>query len=69
MKLTATFKDVFEALKTQDRVQVTGFGTFKATDHAARPGRNPATGETIEIPAGRRVTFSSSQKLKEHINA
>ena len=51
------------ALKAGDAVDLRGFGTFKVKDTAARTGRNLRTGELMEIPAGRRVTFKASKLL------
>ncbi|MDP9382816.1 MAG: HU family DNA-binding protein, partial [Chloroflexota bacterium] len=44
-------------LDSGESVTLRGFGTFKVTETAARKGRNPATGEAIDIPAGRRIGF------------
>ena len=52
-----------------DKVQIIGFGTFEAKEQAAREGRNPATGEKIEIAACKRPAFSASQALKDKVNA
>ena len=49
--LNAFTETVFEALKDGDKVQLMGFGTFEVKERAARVGRKPSTGETIEIPA------------------
>ena len=62
----------FEAVVTDElskggEIALTGFGTFKVTDRAARTGRNPKTGEEIPITARRVVTFHASQKLKGEV--
>ena len=44
-------------------ITIKGFGTFKVVDVPARKGRNPMTGETIDLPASRRVRFSASKTL------
>ena len=64
----AVFAAITDALADGDKVTVIGFGTFEAKEQAAREGRNPATGEKIEIPACKRPAFSASQALKDKIN-
>ena len=49
--LDAVLETITEALSNGDRVQLVGFGTFKVTDRKSREGRNPKTGEVIQIPA------------------
>ena len=49
--LNAFFSTVQETLKQNDKVQIPGFGSFEVRERAARTGRNPHTGETIEIAA------------------
>ena len=53
LALGAFIDSVTEALKEGDKVQLMGFGTFEVKERAARTGRNPSTGETIEIPASK----------------
>jgi len=48
-------------------VKLSGFGNFQLRDKSSRPGRNPRTGEDVEISARRVVTFKSGQKLKESV--
>lgn len=68
----AAFKIVIDALtdllKYGDSLSIKGFGTFKVEERAARKGRNPATGQEIEIPASRAVKFTQSSVLKKEIN-
>lgn len=59
---------IARALKEGERVQITGFGTFEARERAARPGRNPRTGEKIRIPASRAVSFRAGKGLKDAVN-
>jgi DNA-binding protein HU-beta len=59
---------IAKALKTGDKVQITGFGTFQAKQRAARSGRNPATGATITIAAQITPTFKAGQGLKDALN-
>lgn len=67
MALAAFTQAVTEALKDGDKVQLTGFGTFEVKDRPARSGRNPATGETIEIAASKAPVFKAGKGLKEEI--
>ena len=63
--LTATLDAITDALKEGDKVQLTGFGTFEVKERAARVGRKPSTGETIEIPAKKLPTFKAGKGLKD----
>ncbi len=57
-----------KALDRGDRVQITGFGTFEAKHRKARTGRNPRTGETIQIAASKTPSFRAGKGLKDAIN-
>ena len=59
---------VEEALKADDKVQLVGFGTFEVSKRAARQGRNPLTGDTIEIAASNVPKFKAGKALKDAIN-
>ena len=63
--LGAFIDSVTEALKEGDKVQMMGFGTFEVKERAARTGRNPSTGETIEIPASKTPTFKAGKALRD----
>ncbi len=54
-------QEVRANLDAGESVTLRGFGTFKVTETAARKGRNPATGEQIDIPAGRRIGFKATR--------
>lgn len=56
------------ALQGGDKVPLVGFGTFAVSERAARSGRNPQTGEPVEIPARKAVTFKAGSALKEAVN-
>jgi DNA-binding protein HU-beta len=56
---------VTEALKNGEKVNISGFGTFTVSTRKARTGRNPKTGEPIEIPASRSAKFKAGKTLKE----
>lgn len=58
-----------KALVEGDKIQLIGFGTFDVKEKAAREGRNPATGETIQIAASKQVRFTAGKTLKNKINA
>ena len=58
---------VTTALKNGDQVAVTGFGTFEVRERAARQGRNPQTGETIQIKASKVPAFKAGKALKDAV--
>ncbi|TDI78405.1 MAG: integration host factor subunit alpha [Betaproteobacteria bacterium] len=60
----AFYEEVRTALQNGNRVKLSGFGNFQLRDKPQRPGRNPKTGEKVQITARRVVTFHASQKLK-----
>lgn len=61
------FAEIVSELKADGQVRISGFGVFKVVDKPARVGRNPATGETVQIAAKRVVKFSPAKALKEAI--
>ena len=63
--MNAFTETVLEALKDGDKVQMMGFGTFEIKERAARVGRKPFTGETIEIPSKRIPTFKAGKGFKD----
>lgn len=65
--LNAFFSTVQETLKQNDKVQIPGFGSFEVRERAARTGRNPHTGETIEIAAAKVPAFKPGKVLKDAI--
>lgn len=63
------FTDVVaEGLKKGEKIQIVGFGTFEVSERAAREGRNPYTGEAMEIKASRSPKFKAGKTLKESLN-
>ena len=64
----AVFAGIEKALVEGDKVQIIGFGAFEVKVQAAREGRNPATGEAIQIPESKTVKFSAGKALKEKVN-
>ena len=61
------FDNIKETLSQGHEVKLSGFGNFQLKNKSSRPGRNPRTGENVEITARRVVTFKSGQKLKESV--
>ena len=59
---------ITSALKGGDQVTLVGFGTFSVKDRAARTGRNPRTGEPINIPASKNPSFKAGKALKDAVN-
>ena len=59
---------ILEALKGDDSVKIAGFGTYKVAKKKARIGRNPRTGEQIQIGASQKVKFLPAKALKEVFN-
>lgn len=67
--LKAFIEVVTEEMKNGGKVQLVGFGTFEVSERAARTGRNPQTGETIEIKASKAPKFKAGKALKDAVNA
>ena len=65
--LTDTIDMIVRHLKKGDRVRIVGLGILQVRKRAARVGRNPATGEPIQIKASRKVTFRPVKELKDAI--
>lgn len=59
---------ITQALKSGDQVTVVGFGTFLVRQREARAGRNPRTGETIQIKASKVPAFKAGKALKDAVN-
>ena len=64
----ATFDAISNGLKQGDQVSLVGFGTFTVRERAARSGRNPQTGETIQIKASKAPAFKPGKALKDAVN-
>lgn len=65
--LNTFFDTVQNTLKQNDKVQIPGFGSFEVRERAARTGRNPHTGETIEIAAAKVPAFKPGKGLKDAV--
>ena len=64
----ATIDAIVSALKSGDQVSITAFGIFLVRERSARSGRNPRTGETIQIGASKVPSFKASKALKDAVN-
>ncbi len=66
--LDSTVNAIKEALKNGEEVNLVGFGSFSVDDRAGRVGRNPRTGEAIEIKAARIPKFRAGKGLRDAVN-
>ncbi len=66
--LNSVLDSIADALKTGDKVTLIGFGTFSVSKREARTGRNPQTGETIQIAAKNVVKFKPGKELSDSVN-
>jgi DNA-binding protein HU-beta len=62
------FEIIGAALKEGGAVSIAGFGTFKVVQRTERQGRNPRTGEALQIPASKAVKFTAGKALKESLS-
>ena len=69
MNANSRIDDIRTALKEKGQVTIRGFGTFTVKTRAARKGRNPATGEPVDIPAQDTIHFKPSKALKDEFNS
>ncbi len=67
--VNAVFAAIEASLVAGDKVQVTGFGSFDVKSKPAREGRNPKTGEKIQIKASKAPSFSAGKTLRDAVNA
>ena len=63
--VNAVFEALTAAFEAEEKVQIMGFGTFEVRERPAHTGRNPATGEAIEIAASKTPVFKASKTLKK----
>lgn len=66
--LDSLTKAITKSLEKNQNVTLVGFGTFQVKDRSAREGRNPKTGETIQIKASKVPSFKAGKTLKEAVN-
>jgi integration host factor subunit beta len=65
----AIFDSVVRALRSGDKIEIRGFGSFRTRQRQPRVGRNPKTGARVEVPAKRIPYFKPSKELKDLVNA
>jgi len=66
--LTALLETITEVVANGDKVTLVGFGTFESKERSAREGRNPKTGDTVQIPAATVPSFSAGKTFREAVN-
>ena len=66
--LDAVLATIVEAATSGEEVALSGFGRFKVTERAARQGRNPQTGEAMEIAASRKLAFAPAKPVRDALN-
>ncbi len=66
--LDAVLETITSALASGDEVRIIGFGTFSVSNRAATTGRNPRTGEVIQIAASKQPKFKAGSPLKDAVN-
>lgn len=64
----AIFDSVVKALRSNDKIEIRGFGSFRTRQRQSRIGRNPKTGDRVEVPAKRIPYFKPSKELKDLVN-
>src|SRR5664279_2448726 len=62
------FESVIGALQSGDKIEIRGFGSFRTRQRNARIGRNPKTGEKVDVPAKRVPFFKPSKELRDSVN-
>src|SRR5260370_36478669 len=65
----AIFDSIVRSLRNGDKIEIRGFGSFRTRQRQARVGRNPKTGERVEVPAKKIPYFKPSKELKDVVNA
>lgn len=68
MAVDAVFVAIADAAAAGEEISLNGFGKFKVKDSPAREGRNPSTGETIQIAASKKLTFAPAKAIKDKLN-
>ena len=64
----AIFDSVVRSLRSGDKIEIRGFGSFRTRERQARIGRNPKTGDRVDVPAKRIPYFKPSKELKDLVN-
>ena len=65
----SVFKSIADAAATGEETNLPGFGKFKVQDKPAREGRNPRTGETVQVAASKKLVFQPGKAVKDRLNA
>ncbi|GAB1798986.1 HU family DNA-binding protein [Priestia megaterium] len=65
--VNVVFETIAAELAKEEKIQLIGFGTFEVRERAARTGRNPQTGETMQIPASKIASFKAGKELKQAV--
>ncbi|GAA3760660.1 HU family DNA-binding protein [Terriglobus aquaticus] len=63
------FSGMIEALRADDKIEIRGFGSFRSRQRKPRTGRNPKTGQRVDVPAKRVPYFKPSKELRDQVNA
>ena len=66
--INTVFDEIIHALAVGDRVELRGFGAFSVKERGARAGRNPRTGDTVDVAAKRVPYFKTGKELRERLN-
>jgi integration host factor subunit beta len=67
--VNTVFDSIIQALQRDDKIELRGFGSFRIRQRRSRQGRNPKTGDKVDVPAKRIPYFKPGKELKELINA
>ncbi len=62
------FESIIQALQTNDKIEIRGFGSFRTRQRRGRTGRNPKTGAKVEVPSKKIPYFKPSKELKDYVN-
>jgi integration host factor beta subunit len=68
MLVNTVFDSIEEALKSGDKVEIRGFGSFTIRERVGREARNPKSGEIVRIPSKKTPFFKTGKELKERVN-
>jgi integration host factor subunit beta len=63
------FDSIIEAIQKGEKIEIRGFGSFRTRQRRGRTGRNPKTGEKVEVPAKKIPFFKPSKELKDYVNS
>ena len=66
--VNSILEEISASLERGDRVELRGFGAFSVKERDPRDGRNPRTGEAVQIAASKKVVFQPAKALKDHVN-